>query len=643
MSVQKERLASTKASLLQELCKHLNIAKDYGDYYMAHCPETSYHNHGDSNPSLLIHKNGWYRCYNPACPLNEGGSIRILAEKLGIEIEEDVRDADLTAKAIDYIAKRLNLSKEEAKKFMRRFNIQPARYQGMEGVMIDLFNGQKKFRSIDGKVYRVLGTKDKEGYIPFSTLIDPVNPSEQAAVVIAEGTFDALTFWRLKISAISKEGNHYSAQKIAEWFERNHLVAYLTFDNDKAGEKYREELIKELVQRKVPCYVLPIPEQFNDVNEAYMADPKGFKIEPIHFIEWISEKYQHLLRMFEETGEERYRLLFVRKLILYYKLCTEYHVYEAILKVFNRHGIPPEYFEETFTKIEIAQIEEEKRKQAISKMKEAIKQIENGSPLEQELESLKAALSSYKAVDIRTIDQRPELIEFEEDQPIKLELLPEVRLYPSDILLISARTKNGKTTLALNLAKELLDQNHRVLFVTYELLARQIMNFFSGVAKRKHFSEITSQDRREIARQYAGRLALEEGLTIEEISAYVRAWQPSVFIIDYDQMIRTSGRFESEERRVSFIVQTLKGLALDTKSLCILLSQENEEGQARWSREKEFFASVHLRLEKKKDDDDLITCEVKLNRYGKAGTKSTLEVDWKTRRVTPFHKGVDVA
>jgi hypothetical protein len=96
-------------------------------------------------------------------------------------------------------------------------------------------------------------------------------------------------------------------------------------------------------------------------------------------------------------------------------------------------------------------------------------------------------------------------------------------------------------------------------------------------------------------------------------------------------MVKTTGRFESEERRVSHIVRTLKSLSVETQSVCVLLSQENEEGSARWSREKEFFASVHLHLEKKDDD---IMVEVKLNRYGYAGEKASITVDWKTRSIT---------
>jgi len=624
---EKRKPAPEGASLLQEVLNHLENVKRYQGYYMARCPETSYHKHGDIKPSLMIGESGWFRCLNSACPLHEGGSIRLLAERIGIEIKDEEDHDNLRAKAIEYIAKRLKLNNEQAEKFMKRFNIKPVNMFGMDGILIDLFNGQKKFRAIDAKEFRLIGSK--EAPPPFSGMIIP-NPETSSIVVVTEGTFDALTCWRLGIPAISKEGGHYSEDKLIDWLANNYMVPHLAFDNDEAGEEYRVRFIKKLADRRIPAYIWLIPEEFKDLNEAFVA---GKLEEPkiIHAIEWIARKHEHLMRAFEETGEERFRVEFMRKILFYYNLIPDKASFDAVKKVMYDHGIPPEDWEEELLKIEITRQNEAKREQILAVLDQHRQRISQGFPLNEEIETLKSSLATVQTVEVRTVDQRPDLIEFELPPSFTTPLLPNLFFYPSDILLISARTKHGKTTFALNLMKEFLDQGYKVLFVTYELLARQIFNFFTGICQGKNFTQVSEIDRRNIAKRYAGLLALEDGLEIEEISAYVRTFQPHVFIIDYDQMIRTSGRFESEERRVSFIVQTLKNLALDTKSLCILLSQENEEGQARWSREKEFYASVHLRLEKQ---DDSITCEVKLNRYGKAGGKFDIRIDWQTRKAT---------
>ena len=79
-------------------------------------------------------------------------------------------------------------------------------------------------------------------------------------------------------------------------------------------------------------------------------------------------------------------------------------------------------------------------------------------------------------------------------------------------------------------------------------------------------------------------------------------------------------------------MRSLKSVANATSSVCILLFQVNEEGRARYSREKEHVASVHVHLEKD-DTSDTITYEIKLNRWGKAGKTENLKVDWNTRKI----------
>jgi len=176
--------------LLEQILGRLDGVKEYAGYYMARCPEgASYHANGDRDPSLRISKNGFYKCYNPNCPLHEGGHITQLAQMLGIEVEEEYQnDRTLHRKAIDYIAQRLKLTEEEARKFMARFNIRPYRFEGTEGVLINLFNGSRKFRSFEGKKYRCFGKSEEPAFadlIAFDT--------GTGGVVVTEGTFDALS------------------------------------------------------------------------------------------------------------------------------------------------------------------------------------------------------------------------------------------------------------------------------------------------------------------------------------------------------------------------------------------------------------------------------------------------------------------
>jgi len=170
------------------------------------------------------------------------------------------------------------------------------------------------------------------------------------------------------------------------------------------------------------------------------------------------------------------------------------------------------------------------------------------------------------------------------------------------------------------MVRDFLDQNKVVLYITYEIGTKLLFWLFTGLVVNKHWSEVTEEEREEVLNKYGSNLFIEDGLTLDEIMAYVRTLKPDIFIIDYDQMVQTTGRFENEERRVAHIVSSLKDLARENENLCILLSQVNEKDQARYSRTKEFYASVHVHLAK---EDNQIVYEVKNSRYSYAGAKNT--------------------
>jgi len=93
----------------------------------------------------------------------------------------------------------------------------------------------------------------------------------------------------------------------------------------------------------------------------------------------------------------------------------------------------------------------------------------------------------------------------------------------------------------------------------------------------------------------------DPAFTIEELTRLVGKYNEErgldLIIIDYDQLAQTEGRFDNEERRVSYISQTLKGITLDYGVPVVLLSQISKEGLLRFSRQKEFDSSIVIKLE----------------------------------------------
>ena len=221
-----------------------------------------------------------------------------------------------------------------------------------------------------------------------------------------------------------------------------------------------------------------------------------------------------------------------------------------------------------------------------------------------------------------------------------------VEVYPSDLILITAQTKSGKTTLAMNVILSIIASEEEIeidestrnsfskkaLYVTYEVPKRKLFKMLVGIESEKNWKEIDNEDMEAFLRKYGDNLSIKEGLNLDDLLDFLILFHPDVFVIDYDQLIPTKGRFESEERRVASIVRSLKNVATQIGSVGIILSQVNEEGKARYSREKEHAASVHIHLEKPENSDD-IEFEVKLNRWGKTGAKGRLKVNWDTRKI----------
>ena len=612
-------------ALFEEVLKRLKQVRLYKDYAMALCPF-----HDDHEPSLKLTKRGFF-CFG----CKKRGTLRVLARRLGIEEgieggkEEREEERELEKRAVEYIASRLRLDYESAKAFMLKWNIQAGKYGAYEGVYIDLWNGDRKFRSILGKEYRHFGNSEEPAFAGAIDLIE--EGMEWYAVAICEGTFDALTFLRLGNPALSLEGKKYKIEKCLEFLRSKGIGRIIiAFDNDEAGEEYREETIKKALEAGFLVSVFEIPPQYKDVNEFFVAKKEAFcdafkeSFKNNVFV-WYIKKHPKLLE-----NVEKQRLLYMKLVELYDKARDKKTAHELLVNALNEYGLSYDEWLHELEQIELTRIEIARREEFVNRLKEAIKEVEAGADPQSVLFSLQSYLSLLRPVNAKTIDEDEELLEegFSEER-IRFTLLPEIELYPSDILLVSAKTKAGKTTLALNLFYEVLETHkHKALYVTYEINKAQLFEMFCGIVLGKNMKSITMLDKQKVREMYAKRAMIQYNLTLDEIAAIVSVFKPAVIFVDYDQQVIVNGRFETEERRVAHIVRTLKKIAVENKAIVVMLSQENDEERARYSREKEFYASVHLHLDKNEDE---IEYEVRLNRYGRAGVKGVWKVDFNTR------------
>ena len=283
----------------------------------------------------------------------------------------------------------------------------------------------------------------------------------------------------------------------------------------------------------------------------------------------------------------------------------------------------------------------EKRYKEIA-TRELIESYNNGKisseELEESLRNLRLELRGQRWT-FTLNDEKDELLEEDEEEGILLPFI-KVEAYPSDLILITAQTKSGKTTLAMNMALELIkDPNRKALYVTYEVGKKKLFRMFVGIESGKNWKDIELEDKEAFLDKYGNNLSIKEGVNLDDLLDFLLLFHPDVFVIDYDQLVPTKGRFESEERRLSHIIQSLKNVATQIQGVGIILSQINEEGKARYSREKEHAASIHVHLEKQENSKE-IEYEIKLNRWGRSGQRKIMEVNWETRQIIRVKEGI---
>jgi replicative DNA helicase len=252
-------------------------------------------------------------------------------------------------------------------------------------------------------------------------------------------------------------------------------------------------------------------------------------------------------------------------------------------------------------------------------------------------------LPIYSKMDdiMQKIDKAPEGVQ------TGYEILDKVvNMYPSDVVLIKGMRKNGKTTFALNLLANLLKQDKQCMYLTLEMPAETVLApMIASIALEKPalWKEDKKQRVAEFIAEYGDRLYLlpesdKPIPTFKNILNIIREIKKSqgldFVFIDYDQLIPVKKEFQSEERRLSYIVSNFKLLADELGIIVVLLSQINKEGSARWSVEKENYASLSFMVEK--ETSDSIRVWVEFNRFGKSQDRDSgdiLTVNWSTRRL----------
>lgn len=208
------------------------------------------------------------------------------------------------------------------------------------------------------------------------------------------------------------------------------------------------------------------------------------------------------------------------------------------------------------------------------------------------------AASAVFAGGTRVADLLPAVLDAAQDGPVKAQLatgLPSldriVALRPGQLVIVAARPSVGKSTLALNIARQVAGKGHQVVVVSLEMTAAELGERLLSQAASIPLHSITEGRMTDASWVKAGQasphlaglpLLIDDAakMGLAGIRSYAQRTRPALLIVDYLQLIDPP-RAESRQTEVAAISRGLKLIAKDAGCVVMACAQLNRSADHR--------------------------------------------------------------
>jgi len=204
-------------------------------------------------------------------------------------------------------------------------------------------------------------------------------------------------------------------------------------------------------------------------------------------------------------------------------------------------------------------------------------------------------------------------------------------LHPGQMTVIAGETNSGKSSVAINIINNVLNQGEGVALFTLEMSRDEIADLLFSInceVDRNHFN--TGEfDQEEVNRMTSNSKRMQDFklwifddgvMTATQIRKRILALMSEnkmkLVVVDYAQIVAPE-LGDNREQQVALIARTLCSTAKDSKVALIVLSQLNDEGKLRESRVIAHEAHNVFLLENKEKDRQMIIKVVKGRRIQK--------------------------
>jgi DNA primase len=628
--------------MLDKILDHLDRVEKTKEGYTALCPF-----HDDHNPSFYVFDNGGFFCFG----CGERGTHRRLAKHLGIDLGTDEGEEEKhIGKFKDYLRERLQIPDDLFYQKIRQLNI----YCDQEYIKLPLISPQNEFLGYikhkpSGKYLNPSKAKIKGVLFGLDIALNLYNVQRiekkakkeiSSSIYLTEGPFDALGMLGQGIPAAAILGGANNDPKLVYETLLNKGITHvvLAFDNDEQGLEFTRLYMNYFVTRPEIHTDIFLYTGYKDLNEMLQEEgPEGFK----KFIKSRLDKPMKTFLNLDETieaieqGDPARHNALMRAADFYKSIHPVHRVKIDVNELIEHLGLSLEEWQALFEDLAERKDKERLKNELSRAGRSFLNNLERDpigafEKLKQDTDRTIQGLEKRTPVSVD--DELDDIVHEIQTEKEGVQLLPQVKnvyIQPYDLVTIGAGTGVGKTTLALNITHNYINAGRRVLFVSYEVGRGQLLAKLLGIHRQEDFREVKYKIKTgtlDIDRQLLKPLSLiaDPTFTIEELTRLVGKYQKErpldLIVVDYDQLCSTEKIFEIEERRVAYISQTLKGVALEYAVPVILLSQLSKEDRLRYSQQKEFDSSIVLKLRVPKDVKEGKN-EEKVREYWNASTR----------------------
>ena len=161
-------------------------------------------------------------------------------------------------------------------------------------------------------------------------------------------------------------------------------------------------------------------------------------------------------------------------------------------------------------------------------------------------------------------------------------------LHKRELMVIGGRTSMGKSMMAIHLARELIEQQQRVIYFSLEMNKRQLLErFLSNVCEinsdhlRKGLANDKIKERSSLFQDWMmdAKLLIDDmyGYKFDNILKICNYIKPDFIIVDYVQLVSTRG-YKDKLSALEDFVKSLHNLCIKDNFGAILISQINRSG-----------------------------------------------------------------